>query len=209
MRRALLEIADQLRALATTGLHFTAVEHDRERYQRLLALAARVGALAAEEDPGRIEAVFREADAGYVTPKVDVRLAVFRQGRVLLVRERADGRWALPGGYADVGDSPAEAAARETREEAGLSVRVERLAGVFDRRLHPEAGPHPFHIYKLLFVGRELDPAAEPRGGSEATAAAFFPLDDLPELSLGRTLPLHIEVAARVHLDPAARPHFE
>jgi ADP-ribose pyrophosphatase YjhB (NUDIX family) len=209
MRRSLLEIADELRALATTGLHFTEGEFDRERYQKLLRLAARLGSVAADEDATRVEGVYRRADEGYVTPKVDVRLALFRDERVLLVCERSDGRWALPGGYADIGDTPAEAAARETLEEAGLGVRVERLAGVFDRRLHPEAGPHPFHIYKLVFVGRALDPKAEPRGGSEASDARFFPLDDLPELSLGRTLPLHIDVALRAHREPDTAPHFD
>jgi ADP-ribose pyrophosphatase YjhB (NUDIX family) len=209
MRRKLLEIADEIRAVATTGLHFATGEFDRERYEKLMRLAARLGGTAADEDVTSVDGIYRGADLGYVTPKIDVRMAVFRGDRVLLIQEREDGRWALPGGYADIGDTPSESAVRETLEEAGLGVRAERLVGVFDRRLQPEAGPHPFHIYKLVFTGSLLDPAAEPRAGSEACDARFFALDALPELSLGRTLPLHIDQALRVAREPDAPPYFD
>ncbi len=210
MRRELLEIADRLRALATTGLHYTEGPFDRERYETLLELAARLAGVGDESaDAEHLARLYRDADEGYVTPKVDVRAALFRGDRVLLVRERIDGLWALPGGYADIGESPSEAAERETAEEAGIEVRVERLAGIFDYRLQPEAPLHHFHIYKLVFSARALQPEAEPVAGSEATDAAFWPLAELPELSLGRTLPLHVREARRVHADPAALPHFD
>ena len=210
MRRELLEIADRMRALATTGLHFTEGEFDRERYTALLELAARVAAVGDDSaDPAELLTLYRDADVGYVTPKVDVRMAVFRADRVLLVREQSDGRWSLPGGYADIGDSPSEAAARETAEEAGLEVRAARLVGLFDNRLQPDAPVHRFHIYKLVFTAAPQDAAAEPVPGSEATEAAFHPLDDLPPLSLGRTLPLHLREARRVADDPSALPYFD
>lgn len=209
MPRRLIELADEIRALATTGLHYTEGPFDRERYHKLLALAARVAEHGLAAPAERIEHVFRAADVGYVTPKLDVRLAIFRGETLLLVRERMDGRWAMPGGFVDIGDSPSEAAVREAVEEAGVVARVERLAGVFDTRLQPECPPHLFHIHKLVFTGRLLDPAAEPRAGSEATEAGFFPLAALPELSLGRTLPLHVREALRVARDPAALPYFD
>jgi len=209
MRRELIAIADEIRALATTGLHYTEGPFDRERYEKLLQLAARLAAHGAGDEPGALERLFRSADEGYVTPKLDVRLALFRGGDVLLVRERMDGRWSLPGGFVDVGDSPSEAAVREAAEEAGVEARVERLAGVFDTRLQPDCPPHLFHIHKLVFVGTLLDPNAEPRAGSEATEAAFHPLAALPELSLGRTLPLHLREAARVARDPRALPYLD
>jgi ADP-ribose pyrophosphatase YjhB (NUDIX family) len=208
VRHELLEIADALRALAASGLHFTESAYDRERYERLTQLALRLGGLAAGCDAGALEPLYL-GDAGYVTPKLDVRMAVFRGDSLLLVRERADGRWAMPGGYVDIGDTPSQAAERETLEEAGLSVRGRRLIGVFDRRLRPEAPPHLFHIIKLVFLGELVDADAEPRAGSEATAAAFHPLDALPDLSLGRTLPLHVREALRVRSDPNALPHFD
>jgi ADP-ribose pyrophosphatase YjhB (NUDIX family) len=209
MRRALLAIADEMRALATTGLHYTEGPFDRERYAKLLELAARLAAEAAGEDPAEIERLFRMSDDGYATPKLDVRLALFRGDEVLLVRESMDGRWSLPGGFVDVGDSPSEAAVREAAEEAGVDARIERLAGVFDTRLQPDCPPHLFHIHKLVFVGKLVDSNAVPRAGSEATDAGWFPLAALPELSLGRTLPLHIREALRVARDPRALPYLD
>jgi ADP-ribose pyrophosphatase YjhB (NUDIX family) len=209
MRRSLLELADQVRAIATTGLHFTRGQFDRERYDRLLAIAARIGALASADAPDALERLYRDADVGYVTPKLDVRLALFREERVLLVRESSDGKWALPGGYIDVGDTPAEAAAREAAEEAGVEARVVRLAGIYDRRLVPDAPPHLFHILTLVFAGELRDPRAEPRAGSEATEATFWPLAELPELSRGRTQPRYIEAALRILRDPTLHPHFD
>lgn len=138
----LLEIADRMRALATTGLHYAEAEFDRERYQKLMGLAARLAALGEGSDPEQVERIYRRVDDGYVTPKLDVRMAIFRGDTILLVRERSDGCWAMPGGYVDVGDSPSEAAVRETAEEAGLDVLVRGLVGVFDGRLQPDAPAH-------------------------------------------------------------------
>ena len=90
MRRTLLEVADEIRAIATTGLHYGDGEHDRERYQRLLGLAARVAATATDEPVERLEEIYRQSDHGYATPKLDVRLAIFRGDEILLVRERRD-----------------------------------------------------------------------------------------------------------------------
>lgn len=205
----LAEIADALRAIALTGLHYEREGYHHERYERVLRLAARLASVASGADPRAVEDLFRRSDSGYVTPKLDVRMAVFREGEILLVRERADGRWAMPGGYVDVGDTAAEAAARETWEEAGVRVRAARLVGVFDRRTRPEAPPDLFHIHKILFVGDLLDGGAAPRAGPETLDARFCALDDLPELSLGRTLPFHIEQALRIATDPAARPYFD
>ena len=207
--RALLELADQIRALATTGLHYTDGPFDRERYEKLLTLAAKLAAQATVADAQKLDLVFRAADQGYVTPKLDVRLAVFRGDELLLVREQMDGRWAMPGGFVDVGDSPSEAAVREAVEEAGVVARVQRLAGVFDTRLQPDCPPHLFHIHKLVFTGLLVDPHAVPRAGSEATEARYWPLANLPELSLGRTLPLHVREALRVARDPNALPYFD
>jgi ADP-ribose pyrophosphatase YjhB (NUDIX family) len=210
MTRELFELADEIRAIASTGLHYAENEFDRDRYQRLMAVAARLVTLQGNGDATEaIEQLLLEADRGYVTPKVDVRMAVFREDRVLLVRERVDGRWAMPGGWADIGDSPSDAAVRETVEEAGVEVRAVRLAGIFDYRLQPSAPPQVFHIYKLVFSGTLIDPEARPSAGSETIDAQFYPLAQLPELSLGRTLPVHIDTALRVAQDPQGLPHFD
>lgn len=209
MPRRVLELADEIRALATTGLHYTEGPFDRERYAKLLTIASRLAACGVDAEAEKLELLFRSADQGYVTPKLDVRLAVFRGEELLLVREQVDGRWAMPGGFVDVGDSPSEAAVREGVEEAGVVARVQRLAGVFDTRLQPDCPPHLFHIHKLVFTGLLVDPDAVPRAGSEATEARYWPLAGLPELSLGRTLPLHVREALRVARDPNALPYFD
>ena len=132
-----IQIADELRALATTGLHFTEGPFDRERYDRLLVLAAELASLGGAGERALVLDLYRAADQGYVTPKLDVRMALFRGDRVLLVRERVDGRWCMPGGFVDVGDSPTEAAARETIEEA---VRAGMLRAVDDAQERGDLG---------------------------------------------------------------------
>jgi ADP-ribose pyrophosphatase YjhB (NUDIX family) len=209
MARVLVEIADEIRAIATTGLHFGHGPFDLERYQKLLALAAKLVSAAGAGPVETLERIYTEADRGYTTPKLDVRLAVFRGDEILLVRERSDGLWCMPGGFVDIGDTPSEAAIREMQEEAGVATRVSQLVGIFDNRLQPDVPPHLFHIYKLLFLGELVDPDRPPRPGPEIDAAGFHPLAGLPELSRGRTLPLHIAAAHEMFSGTTHRSHFD
>jgi ADP-ribose pyrophosphatase YjhB (NUDIX family) len=130
----------------------------------------------------------REKD--YATPKVDVRGAVFKDGKILLVKERSDGKWSLPGGWADVGESPSESVEREVREESGFRVKAWRLAAVYDRGKHPHKPLMHYHIYKLFFI-------CEITGGQATTSyeteqVAFFEESKLPELSITKILPEQI-----------------
>jgi ADP-ribose pyrophosphatase YjhB (NUDIX family) len=184
--------ARELQAIAQTGLSFAANAHDRERYAAIRALAARIMATQSDADFARVEGLFAE-QAGYATPKVDVRGAVFDEGpRILVVREIADaGRWTLPGGWADVNQSPSESVIREVREESGLEVRVRKLAAVYDRARHAHLPPHPFHVFKLFFVCERV--GGTPRAGLETSEVAFFGETEIPEdLSVGRVLPHQI-----------------
>jgi ADP-ribose pyrophosphatase YjhB (NUDIX family) len=176
-----------MQALAQTGLTFTRDPYDRERYARLRTLAAEIVAAQAGLDIPDVEALFA-IEAGYATPKLDVRGAVLHDDRLLLVREAADdGRWTLPGGWADVNESPATAVTKEVREESGYEVRVRKLAAVWDRSRHAHVPRHPFHIWKLFFVCDILGGAA--RTGLETSEVAFFAESDLPaDLSVGRVL---------------------
>lgn len=177
--------AREIQALAQNGLTFTRDQYDRERYLRLQAIAADIfGQLG---DVQHIETVFAE-QVGYATPKVDVRGAVFQDDRLLLVRERSDNdRWTLPGGWADVNESPSEAVIKEVREEAGLEVRVAKLAAVWDRAKHPHTPAYPFHIWKLFFICEIVGGTAE--SGAETSEVGFFAEDELPEdLSTSRVL---------------------
>jgi ADP-ribose pyrophosphatase YjhB (NUDIX family) len=177
-----LDWAKQLQALAQTGLAFVNNEYDRERYTTVMAIAAAMVAARTGDQADRLAAIFA-AERGYATPKVDVRAAAFRNERILLVKERADGGWTLPGGWADIGDSPRSAVEREAREESGYEVRALKLAAVYDRNRH-EHTPHLYHIWKLFFVC-EITGGA-PSASIETEAVEFFALDALPPLSIGR-----------------------
>ena len=181
----------EMQALAQTGLAFTRDQYDRERYQQLQGLAARITAEHTGVAASEVEAVFN-AQTGYATPKLGVRGAVFRDGRVLLVREIADDhRWTLPGGWADVNESPSQAVVREIREEAGVLVRPYKLAAVWDQARHPHNVIRPFHVW-LFFLCEII--GGEPKCGPETSEVAFFSEAELPaELSTRRVLLPHIK----------------
>jgi ADP-ribose pyrophosphatase YjhB (NUDIX family) len=195
--------AQRLRAMAQTGLTYSENRFDLERYRELTELAQAMLAELLSATPASVAEVFA-LEKGYPTPKVDVRIAAFSEGRILLVKEWLDGGWTLPGGWADEGDTPREAAERECREESGYEVDVVRLVALFDRSRHPYQPRHLGGIYKLLFLG-ELT-GGEARASHETTDVGFFGLDQLPPLSLARTLPRDIELAHRYWLDRTLLP---
>src|SRR5215472_17662209 len=178
--------ARELQGMAQTGLAFTKDAYDCQRYERLRQMAAQMMAEHAGVETSSVEGLFSQ-QVGYATPKVDVRGAVFVEGKILLVRERADsGRWTLPGGWADVNRSPRECVVAEVREESGLEVSPVKLAAVYDRARHPHTPPYPFHVYKLFFICEVIGGVLSP--GMETEAVAFFEANQLPELSVSRVL---------------------
>jgi ADP-ribose pyrophosphatase YjhB (NUDIX family) len=193
-----LEWAKQLQGVAQTGLAFTHDPYDRERYASVSAIAAAMIAAGTGEEPRRLERLLG-AEEGYATPKVDVRAAVFREGRILLVKERADGAWTLPGGWADIGDSPRSAVEREVREESGYEVRTVKLAAVYDRNRH-EHTPHLYHIWKLFFVCDIT--GGVPTASIETEAVEFFAAAALPPLSIGRVTARQIAHMFEHHQHP-------
>lgn len=184
-----LELGRELRAIAQIGLTFSTDPYDQQRYERVRELAAALLAQGAGlEREALIEAFAFER--GYATPKVDVRAAAFRDGRILLVREVSDGAWTLPGGWADVNETPAESAVREVREESGFLTRAVKLAAIHDYRRHNRPR-HLDSIYKLFFICEIVGGAAQ--ASLETSEAAFFERDALPSLSIGRTTAAQIE----------------
>jgi ADP-ribose pyrophosphatase YjhB (NUDIX family) len=175
--------ARELQGIAQTGLHFSESEYDRERYQKILQISVEIFAEYSGRSPSLIHGLF-ETQTGYATPKVDVRGVVFRSGKLLLVRERTDGLWTLPGGWADVNDSPSEAVEREVLEESGFRTRAERMLAVFDRARHPHEPPFPFHVYKM-FVLCGLQ-GGEARTTFETSGVDFFGQNEIPPLSISR-----------------------
>ncbi len=187
----LLEWAREVQALAQTGLHFAQDDYQRDRERRLLEIAAEMISENSAADFLPLAKTFR-SQRGYATPKIDVRAAVFREGKLLLVRERADGGWTMPGGWADVGDGPSEAAERETWEEAGFRVKACKVIGVYDAN---RIGPlEVFHAYKIVFLCELIEGEARP--SSETSEVAFFGEGEIPHVLSGeRTTRRHIRDA--------------
>lgn len=180
---AWLALARELQAMAQTGLHFTKDKYDAERFAQLRVLASRMMAMGSTAAAEQIVDLFSQ-DVGYATPRLDVRGAAFRDDRILMVRETSDGRWSLPGGWADMNLSPGENIAREIVEETGFSARAVKLASVWDRARHGHLPPHPYSIFKMFFLC-ELTGGA-PTPSHETSEIGFFAEDALPELSPGR-----------------------
>jgi len=171
----------QIAALAKTGLYYVKDPYDKERYETLVELSAKLLASHTDDDPDTLNTLLMNDD-GYITPKVDVRGAVIRDDKILLVKEASDGLWTLPGGWADVGDSPSEAVEREIREESGYEAYATKLMAVEDRKLrHPH---YVFDVYKMFFLC-DLT-GGEATTSIETTAVDWFAEDDLPSLSVGR-----------------------
>ena len=180
--KSILEYIKHIRAMAKTGLSYSENPYDVERYEEMKEMSDQLlnelGDMSLED----LQYQFGKLDE-YPTPKVDVRGLVIRDDKILMIREKVDQKWAIPGGWADIGHTPAENIVKEIKEESGFEVIVSRLLAVWDKKMHD----HPaevHYVYKLCFlceiIGGELNP------GHETLGAEFFALDNLPELSLPR-----------------------
>jgi ADP-ribose pyrophosphatase YjhB (NUDIX family) len=148
-----------------------------------------------------------ERDSGYATPKVDMRGVVFRDDRLLLVRERAEQKWTLPGGWADPCASPAENVVREIQEESGLITRASKILAVFDRGKHPHEPPFAFHVYKLFVLCTLL--GGEETVSTETDAVGFFSEGNIPELSINRVTAGQIRRMFEHHRNPTLPTDFD
>jgi ADP-ribose pyrophosphatase YjhB (NUDIX family) len=201
-----LHWAQKLEAIAQSGLTYAPNEYEIERYKQVREIAAEMMASQSGIDSELIASYFAHG-AGYETPKVDVRGVVFRDDGILLVRELADhGLYTLPGGWADVGDSPSEAVVREVWEESGFRVRAVKLLALLDRNKHPHP-PHIHHIYKV-FVRCEIT-GGEARDSNETSGAAFFREDEILELSEGRVTRAQIARLFEHYRNPGLPTDFD
>lgn len=185
-----IDIGKEMEAIAQTGLHYCDDQFDLERYTRLRELAAEL--LANESNLSSREILeWTKTEFGYATPKVDVRAFVLLANKVLLIRENADaGRWTLPGGWADVNESPAESIVREVKEESGYIVEPKMLLAVFDRDKQGHPPAFPYHVYKMFFHCEIVGGSPQPT--IESSESRFFEINLLPELSESRVLPHQI-----------------
>lgn len=197
-----LELARELYSISQSGLTYCKNEYDLDRYRRLQEMSAEMISSETGLQKENIMQAF-SMQAGYATPKVDVRGAVFRDGKILLVQERADNNWAMPGGWADIGDLPSAMVEREVLEESGLQVRAAKVIALYDaNRVEPMEF---FHAYKIIFLCELL--GGELCTSFETLAVDFFDPAQLPPLSIERTNQQMIDEAL-AHIHDSNRPTF-
>ena len=205
---AVRRIGIKLSALAQDGLTYGADEYDLDRYRQLSRLAVELFSVLSGQPAAEL-ALELGRDSGYATPKIEVRGAIFDDDeRVLLMREKIDGRWSLPGGWADPGDAPSAAVTREILEETGYHSSAVKLIACWDREVQGNPPPLPVHVYKLFFLCRR-DGAVQPPAVLETLEVGWFGLGALPPLSLGRVNHRQLERALAHHRDPSLPTEFD
>ena len=201
-------IGIKLSALAQDGLTYGADEYDLDRYRQLSRLAVELFSVLSGQPAAEL-AIELGRDSGYATPKIEVRGAIFDDDeRVLLMREKIDGRWSLPGGWADPGDAPSAAVTREILEETGYHSSAVKLIACWDREVQGNPPPLPVHVYKLFFLCRR-DGVVQPPAVLETLEVGWFGLGALPPLSLGRVNHRQLERALAHHRDPSLPTEFD
>jgi len=196
----------QIQALSEIGVHYSGNDFDRERYREIGMLSLDILSELSHTPVTDLGAILVESD-GYKTAKVDVRAVVFNdQGEILMVREKIDGCWSLPGGWADVGFTPAEIAVKESREEAGARVEPSRLLGIMDKSRHGHP-PGLYYIYKVFIECRFMEWVM--RDHLETSEAGFFKRGHLPELSTPRITADQISMLFDQHDGKVCEPFFD
>ena len=181
MNDIVLKWAAELQSLAQAGIFYSKDDYDTERFTRIREIAAEMLAEHTGLSVGKVREIFC-TDTGYQTPKIDTRAAIFRDGKILLVRER-NGRWTIPGGWCEFNISPAENVIKEVQEEAGLNAEVIRLIAVQDREKH-NTPPYIYGVVKIFFLCRAL--GGEFHANTETSESRYFAEDDLPEMDNAR-----------------------
>ena len=200
-----LRWAREIQALSQTGNSYTKNEFDAQRYHRLTEIAAEMFAQHTGLGVPELVEDF-QSQCGYATPKVDVRGAVFKEGKLLMVKERIDGSWAMPGGWGDVGDVPSQGAEREVWEEAGFKVKAKKVIGVYDANRIPEMAL--YHAFKIVFLCDLI--GGEARPSNETTEVRFLGRDEIPEELLGnRTTVGQIEDAFNAYANSTVPTVFD
>ncbi|MES2733398.1 MAG: NUDIX hydrolase [Bacteroidota bacterium] len=199
MQNDWLAIAKRIQAIAQAGLTYAENGYDQERYAELQNISLDILHHLTDEPVEKIRALFTN-EIGYQTPKVDVRGVVFEEGKILMVREKIDGCWSLPGGWADVGYTPKEVAVKEVWEESGLVVEAVRLLAVLDKKCHQHP-PTPYYSYKIFILCQVVGGALAQ--GLETSEVGYFEETHLPELSLDRITEPQIKLMFDMHRNPS------
>ncbi|WP_070964380.1 NUDIX hydrolase [Vibrio sonorensis] len=201
-----LDWAKQLQAISQTGHAYSKDDYDLERFTQIGDIAHQMFAELSDTPVEKVKNLFI-SESGYPTPKVDLRAAVIKDGQILLVREREDGRWTLPGGWADVCETPSQGVVREVFEESGLVVDNPRLIAIKDRAVHDYTPVFAFHIYKFFFLCNYV--SGEPTSNIEVSEVGYFSPNNLPPLSESRVLESDIETAFSCHNNPSVQVYID
>ncbi|NQX71072.1 NUDIX hydrolase [Paenibacillus alba] len=179
-----LDWAKEIQAISQAGLTYGENGYDLERYEALRKISVEMMSYFTDTPIDKVTDLFA-SEQGYQTPKVDIRAVILQENKLLLVKERADGAWALPGGWADIGLTPSEVAVKETYEEAGYEVKPVRLLAVLDKKKHAHP-PSANHVYKMFILCELAGGKAHEEAGLETTGVGFFGENELPPLSVER-----------------------
>jgi ADP-ribose pyrophosphatase YjhB (NUDIX family) len=200
-----LSYAQRLQAIAQAGITYAQNDYDMERYQELRDMSVAMMSDLSGEPVELITKLFA-GETGYQTPKVDIRGVVFKDNQILMVREKIDGCWSLPGGWADIGYSAKEVVVKEVREEAGIEVKPLRLLAVWDKKHHPHP-PSPYYTYKMFILCEIV--SGEIAKGMETLDVRFFGRHELPELSVERNTQSQIQTMFEFLQNPAKEVLFD
>ncbi|KQU23724.1 MULTISPECIES: NUDIX hydrolase [Priestia] len=205
MEHKWLDWAKQLQSLAQAGLAYSKDIYDVERFELIRDISVEMLSQQTGMEMTIIKDLFA-SETGYATPKVDIRAVIFKDNKILMVKENSDGSWSLPGGWADIGLTPSEVAVKEVKEESGFDVKAVKLLAVMDMKCHPHP-PSPFHIYKM-FIQCEII-GGQPMKGVETSAVEFFAENKLPPLSIARNTQTQIEMAFKHLYNPKESVYFD
>jgi len=200
-----LQVAREIQQLAQTGSAFAVTDYEKNRYKRLTEITAEIIEHHTDLQKESVQKILMD-HPGYATPKIDVRAAVIKDNKILLVQETTDNCWAMPGGWADVGDVPSEVAIRECKEESGYDVNPIKVIGVFDAN-RVGGRLEFFHAFKIIFLCELI--GGEAKISDETIDVQFFDLEHLPILSLNRTNDKHINEIKLHLINPERKTFFD
>lgn len=173
-----LEWAKELQFLAQTGLTYSKDVFDIERFERIREISAEIISAQSELSLEKVKDLFCN-ETGFQTPKLDTRAAIFKEDKILLVKER-NGTWSLPGGWVDVNQTVKSNTEKEVEEKAGLKVEATRIIAVQDRNMH-NMPPYAYNVCKIFVLCEILSGYFQPN--IETTESDYFRLEELPLLA--------------------------
>ena len=206
MNTELLDELKRIKSIADIGLLYCNNPYDKERYMELQEISYRLLSITGGHSLEALKAALPLAK-DYPTAKVDIRgLVISPEKKILLVKESADGKWSLPGGWGDIGHTPKEVIIKEFKEETGLDVIAKQLLAVFDKRMHAHP-PQPFYVYKMVIYCEAI--SHNIIKGFDVLDVQYFGVENLPPLSEDRILKSQVELVYNKALSGDLKTYFD